>query len=207
MGDSISIEQLAQMTPEQRSQIYQANNLPRQQIDQIESKLNSNPSQSSEKPDESCIFCSIAKGTTPSKKVAENNDFIAVLDIQPKTPGHTVLVSKRHIDRYENLSDAEITSLNQIKKTVLDKMTNSVNATGSTIITVNGISSGQKVMHFSEHLIPTYGEYPELPGLDIITPQRSSALVHNIIQNKIETAMLSDMAPKKPNKNQDNFNF
>ena len=211
MADQITVDQLAQMTKEQRIQIYQSNNLQQAQIDQIESQIGgasqpaAQPGQGNPKQESKCIFCSIADGSTPSKKVTENNDFIAVLDIQPKTPGHTVIISKRHTDKYETLTDTELVSLDRIKKEVISKMTNSLHATGSTIITVNGISSGQKVPHYSEHIIPTYGEYPELPGLDIINPQRSSALVNDIIQNKVETGLLAGSVSKK--KHDSDFNF
>ena len=147
---------------------------------------------------------SLINGKIPSKKVAENADFIAVLDIQPKTPGHTVIISKRHTDKYETLADTELASLNMIKKEVLDRLINSLGATGSTIISSGGLSSGQTVPHYAEHIIPTYGDAPELPGLDMITPQRSSALVHDIINSKVEAALLND-SPKK--KQDSGFNF
>ena len=210
MADKITIDQLAQMTKDQRTQIYQANNIPQQQIEQIESSIASRPvaqqggAQQGGEPAEECIFCSLINGKIPSKKVAENADFIAVLDIQPKTPGHTVIISKRHTDKYETLADTELASLNMIKKEVLDRLINSLGATGSTIISSGGLSSGQKVPNYAENIIPTYGDAPELPGLDMITPQRSSALVHDIINSKVEAALLND-SPKK--KQDSGFNF
>ena len=206
MADKITIDQLAQMTKDQRNQVYQANNISQQQIGQIESSIASRPvAQNDAEPAQECIFCSLINGKIPSKKVAENADFFAVLDIQPKTPGHTVIISKRHTDKYETLTDTELASLNIIKKEVLDKLINSLGATGSTIMSSGGISSGQKVPHYAEHIIPSYGDAPELPGLDIITPQRSSALVSDIINSKVEAALLNDLLPKK--KQNSDFNF
>ena len=43
-----------------------------------------------------CIFCKIVKGEIPSYKVYENEDFLAFLDINPQSPGHTQVVSKKH---------------------------------------------------------------------------------------------------------------
>ncbi len=200
------MEQLSKMTKEQRMHVYQANNLPQSQIDQIEASFTpQHPQAQPANPQDSCIFCSIVNGSTPSKKVAENADFVAVLDIQPKTPGHTVLISKRHTDKYDTLSDTELASLNMIKHTVLDKLTNSLGATGSTIMSVNGVSSGQKVPHYAEHIIPTYGEFPELPGFDMIHAQKSSNLVQGIIDSKVENALLDTKTKVK--KEERDFSF
>lgn len=43
-----------------------------------------------------CIFCSIAKGETPSHKIDENNEAIAVLDIAPVSEGHSLVTLKEH---------------------------------------------------------------------------------------------------------------
>lgn len=43
-----------------------------------------------------CIFCKIVKGEIPSHKVYENESFLAFLDINPKAPGHTLIIPKEH---------------------------------------------------------------------------------------------------------------
>ncbi|OGJ20415.1 hypothetical protein A3K73_00180 [Candidatus Pacearchaeota archaeon RBG_13_36_9] len=44
----------------------------------------------------SCIFCSIASGETPSYKIAENKEAIAVLDINPLSHGQILIILKQH---------------------------------------------------------------------------------------------------------------
>ena len=46
-----------------------------------------------------CIFCSIIEGKTPSVKIAEDNDNIAILEINPLTSGHTLIIPKKHEDK------------------------------------------------------------------------------------------------------------
>ncbi|MFH1229842.1 MAG: HIT family protein [Candidatus Aenigmatarchaeota archaeon] len=43
-----------------------------------------------------CIFCKIIRGEIPSYKVCENEDFLAILDINPLNPGHTMIIPKKH---------------------------------------------------------------------------------------------------------------
>ena len=45
---------------------------------------------------ENCIFCKIVSGDIPSHKVYEDNDFLAILDIDPQTPGHAQVIPKEH---------------------------------------------------------------------------------------------------------------
>ncbi len=44
-----------------------------------------------------CIFCKIVRGEIPSHKVYENENFLAFLDINPRSPGHTLLIPKKHL--------------------------------------------------------------------------------------------------------------
>ena len=52
-----------------------------------------------------CLFCKIAAGTIPSKKVFEDEDIFAFHDIQPVTPVHFLIIPKLHIP---SLMEAEL---------------------------------------------------------------------------------------------------
>ncbi len=45
---------------------------------------------------ENCVFCKIVKGEIPCYKVFENEKFLAFLDINPRNPGHTLVIPKEH---------------------------------------------------------------------------------------------------------------
>jgi histidine triad (HIT) family protein len=45
---------------------------------------------------DNCVFCKIAKGEIPAHKVYEDDNFIAFLDIHPKSPGHVQVIPKEH---------------------------------------------------------------------------------------------------------------
>ena len=103
-----------------------------------------------------CIFCRIIKGEVPAKTVYEDANFIAFLDINPASPGHTLFVTKEHVQILPQLSDelgAE--ALNIIKKlaTVVFEATN---AQGVNIMQANGSAAGQAVPHVHFHIIPRF---------------------------------------------------
>ncbi len=59
-----------------------------------------------DKTKDNCIFCKIINKEIPSYIVYEDNDFLAFLDINPQSPGHTQIIPKRHIRwvwDYENI--------------------------------------------------------------------------------------------------------
>lgn len=45
---------------------------------------------------ENCIFCKIVAGEIPAHKVYEDENFLAFLDINPQSPGHTQVIPKKH---------------------------------------------------------------------------------------------------------------
>jgi histidine triad (HIT) family protein len=56
---------------------------------------------------ESCIFCEIVAGRSPAHRLAENERALAILDIFPYSPGHTLVLSKRHVPFWHDLTARE----------------------------------------------------------------------------------------------------
>ena len=50
-----------------------------------------------------CLFCNIINGTTPSKKVYENDTVYAFEDINPQAPVHVLVIHKKHVERIDDL--------------------------------------------------------------------------------------------------------
>lgn len=55
-----------------------------------------------------CIFCEIAAGNIPAKKVFEDDDVIAFLDVNPASFGHTLVVPKQHVRNFMEADAATI---------------------------------------------------------------------------------------------------
>ena len=64
------------------------------------------------------IFSRIVAGEIPSYKCAENEEFYAFLDINPVTKGHTLVIPKREVDYFFDLSDEELARMMAFTKRV-----------------------------------------------------------------------------------------
>ncbi len=135
-----------------------------------------------------CVFCKIVNKEIPARVVNDNDDFLAFLDIQPKTCGHVVIVSKRHVADMTKLNVSEQNSLNTLICELCLRMKKRLKATGYTVISSNGISSGQTVPHFSMHIIPTYATNAvELPIMSLIQAQKVPGFVMDDVTAKLST--------------------
>jgi histidine triad (HIT) family protein len=60
---------------------------------------------------ENCIFCKIAKGDIPCVKIWEDKNYLAFLDAQPVSAGHTLLIPKKHTDYLFDITSKEYSEL------------------------------------------------------------------------------------------------
>jgi len=54
-----------------------------------------------------CVFCKIASGEIPSKKVYSDDEFYAFRDLNPQAPVHILLVPRKHVDRIVEFGDTD----------------------------------------------------------------------------------------------------
>ena len=101
----------------------------------------------------SSIFTKIIQGEIPAYKVAENDDFLAFLDISPLQKGHTLVVPKKETDYIFDLADEELMAMTIFAKSVAKKIKKvfPCNRVGMTVI-------GLEVPHAHIHLIPINSE-------------------------------------------------
>jgi histidine triad (HIT) family protein len=112
-----------------------------------------------------CIFCQIIDGKIPSKKVFEDEKVIAVLDINPATAGHVLIMPKEHFSIMPQLNDEILKSIFSAAKKISNAMLKSMQAQGTTIFIANGLAAGQRAQHFMIHVIPRFKEdgFPDIP--------------------------------------------
>lgn len=108
--------------------------------------------------DENCIFCKIAAGEIPSATIYEDEDFRVILDIEPASKGHALILPKDHYANLYELSDQLATKVLIVAKKVITAMTEVLGCDGYNVLQNNGEAAGQTVFHFHMHLIPRYKE-------------------------------------------------
>lgn len=105
---------------------------------------------------ENCIFCKIIRGEIPAKKIHEDERFIAFLDINPLTKGHTILIPKEHYMIISLVPDEVLGQAQVLAKQVAQLLQESLGSDDVSIIIPNGQAAGQQIQHFAIHLIPRY---------------------------------------------------
>ena len=111
-----------------------------------------------------CPFC---QDNIKSKTVAELNSVVACEDTSPVTPGHLLIIPKRHCMDFFHMTAEEQMDVNSLL-TILSKkiLKRDPSITGFNIGINNGGSSGQTIFHCHIHLIPRRdGDTPELRGV------------------------------------------
>jgi len=95
------------------------------------------------------IFSKIVSGEIPSYKVAESNEFLAFLDINPLAEGHVLVIPKKEIDYLFDLDDATYTGLQIFAKIVAGAIKKAISCKRVGVAVI-----GLEVPHAHIHLIP-----------------------------------------------------
>ena len=106
--------------------------------------------------DQNCIFCKIAAGEIPSATLYEDDDFRVILDIEPASKGHALILPKEHYANLYELDDELAAKVLVLAKKMVTKLTDIVGCDGYNVVQNNGKAAGQTVFHFHMHLIPRY---------------------------------------------------
>ena len=99
-----------------------------------------------------CIFCKIASGVVPSKKIYEDEDVIAFNDINPSARVHFLIVPKLHI---ESLAHCETQHQGLLGKMLLlaPKLAKEQGLAGFKTLINTGVEGGQEVFHIHIHVL------------------------------------------------------
>ena len=106
--------------------------------------------------DDNCIFCKIAAGDIPSATLYEDEDFKVILDIEPASKGHALIIPKEHYANLYELEDDLAAKAFVLAKKMITKFTDILGCDGYNVLQNNGPAAGQTVFHFHMHLVPRY---------------------------------------------------
>ena len=106
-----------------------------------------------------CIFCKIAAGEIPSKKVYEDEQILAFYDIEPKAPVHVLVIPKQHIAGAAAITSENAAVVAHIFATI-PQIAKTLDITDFRVVTNNGADAGQTVHHLHFHILggATLGE-------------------------------------------------
>ena len=126
---------------------------------------------------EQCVFCRIIAGEEMVSIVHEDDRVVAFLDIQPYSPGHTLVVTRAHHDDIFDVPADLAAHCLAVARRLGAGIREATGAQALNIFSANGAAGGQDVRHFHLHLIPVKeGEHfdLQLPKAGVPVPSRSA---------------------------------
>ena len=109
-------------------------------------------------PLDSCPFCDVASQTPRSRILTQNQHGFVIRDGFPVTEGHTLIIPKRHVGSFFDITDEERQSLLYLLDQAKRDIQTEFNPDDYNIGINDGPSAGQTVPHLHIHLIPRYVE-------------------------------------------------
>ena len=102
-----------------------------------------------------CLFCKICEGSIPSSTVYEDKLIKIIMNINPVSNGHLLVLPKEHYTNMLDLDKDILThSIEVVKDTIYPTLKDKLHCEGLTLAQNNEL--GQEIKHFHLHLIPRY---------------------------------------------------
>jgi len=107
-----------------------------------------------------CIFCRIVAGDIPAVRVREDERTIAIMDINPATRGHVLVLPRAHAADLHEIGDDDLAACARAARDLAGRALERLGADGVTIMQSNGPAAWQTVFHYHVHVIPRYEDDP-----------------------------------------------
>jgi histidine triad (HIT) family protein len=101
-----------------------------------------------------CIFCKIINGKLNARKIYETKHSIALLDAFPLKKGHTLIISKAHKTKIQELNKEENNDIFSTLHFLINHIEKIVESNSTLVAIHNGEESGQEIPHIHIHVIP-----------------------------------------------------
>lgn len=101
------------------------------------------------------MFCAIARGEAPAIRIYEDDGYLALLDIRPFAPGHTLVIPKRHtVDLTDTPADTVAEMMRIGQRIARAARLSGLDAEGNNIVINDGRAAFQTVFHIHLHVVP-----------------------------------------------------
>ncbi len=128
-----------------------------------------------------CVFCKIVEGSLKAERIYETGGVLAFLDINPRAPGHSLVIPKKHVSLLADLEDELVAELFIATREMLKILKKALNPDGFNIGINEGKAAGQEIPHLHVNVFPRFGGDGGKP-------------VHSVVNNPPEN--ISEIAGK-----------
>jgi histidine triad (HIT) family protein len=116
------LEQIENFPEEQRKTIkHKLLSMNSEEMEEFLKENNLNPSAESSEESPKCIFCSIAKKEIKSFIISEDKEYLAILEINPVSKGHTLVIPKEHVS-VDKVPENSIDFAKKVASTIFSKL-------------------------------------------------------------------------------------
>jgi histidine triad (HIT) family protein len=110
--------------------------------------------------DPDCIFCKIVAGEVPSNRLEEDERTITLMDINPATRGHALVIPREHSRDLRDVAEEDLLACSAAARRLAARMPKRLGADGVNLLNSCGRAAWQTVYHFHIHVIPRYDDDP-----------------------------------------------
>lgn len=110
--------------------------------------------------DPSCLFCKIIAGELPATVVADDDRTVTIMDINPATRGHMLVLPRAHCADLLSIGDDDLAAAALAAQRAAQRAVEALGADGINVINSCGAAAWQTVFHFHVHVVPRYRDDP-----------------------------------------------
>ncbi len=116
--------------------------------------------------DDQNVFAKVLRGELPCEKVYEDNNCIAIMDVMPQGPGHTLVIPKAPSRNMLDIGAADLQRIILVVQRMARAVVKAFDSDGVLVMQFNEPASGQTVFHTHIHVIPRFEGVPLKPHTD-----------------------------------------
>ena len=122
--------------------------------------------------EQDCIFCAIVAGEVTAERVDDDEHTIAIMDLNPWTRGHALIIPRRHTANLYEIDDDDLRHTAVAARRLARRMRERLSCDGINVLNAAEPAAWQTVFHFHLHVIPRYeNDSMQLP----VRPKRAEA--------------------------------
>ncbi|HIH23882.1 TPA: HIT family protein [Candidatus Woesearchaeota archaeon] len=142
---------------------------------------------------QNCIFCKIVKGEMTSRKVYEDDGFLAVMDINPAAPGQVILMPKDHVPILAVLPEDRMRSFFSLASKLAAAVQEAMFAQRVTILCPSGFAAGQRPpYHLLLYIVPREkgDNLDKLDLQNLETPQADAVVLSSALADAMRQVLV-----------------